>query len=77
VESKELRQRDLPDTEYVTLLYKSILGREPDSKGMEDWVAQLKRGVGRNVIFKGFANSVEFMGLCKEYGINANGDGSR
>ena len=77
VESKELRQRDLPDTEYVTLLYKSILGREPDSKGMEDWVAQLERGVGRNAIFKGFANSVEFMELCKEYGINANGDGSR
>ena len=71
VESKELRQRDLADTEYVTLLYKSILGREPDNKGMEDWVTQLKSGVSRNVIFKGFANSVEFMELCNEYGIIA------
>ena len=71
VESKELRQRDLPDTEYVTLLYKSILGREPDSKGMEDWVAQLKNGVSRNTIFKGFANSVEFSELCNKYGIIA------
>ena len=71
VESKELGQRGLSDSEYVTLLYRSILGREPDSKGMEDWTACLKDGTGRDTIFKGFANSVEFSELCSRYGIMA------
>lgn len=71
VESKELGQRGLSDSEYVALLYRSILGREPDSKGMEDWTACLKDGTGRDTIFKGFANSVEFSELCSRYGIMA------
>lgn len=71
VESKEFVGRGLSDEEYVTLLYKSILGREPDSDGKVNWVKALADGASRSAVYKGFSYSVEFKELCDRYGIAA------
>ena len=71
VGSEEFKQRGLSDRDYVASLYKSLQGREPDGKGMGDWVALLEDGMSRNAIFKGFAKSAEFSELCNNYRINA------
>lgn len=71
VESKEFTQKGVSDKNYVALLYRAILGRQPDVKGLEDWFARLEEGVSRDSIFKGFVNSAEFSELCNKYGIKA------
>ncbi len=54
---------------YVTVLYRSIMGREPDAAGLADWVGKLNCGSERIEIFAGFVNSPEFAQLCQQYGI--------
>ncbi|MCR4999665.1 MAG: DUF4214 domain-containing protein, partial [Lachnospiraceae bacterium] len=56
---------------YVTDLYTMFLGRTPDEAGYNDWVGQLDAGADRLSVFAGFANSVEFSGLCTDYGVTA------
>ncbi len=42
--SDEISQQHPGDTSYVTQLYRSILGREPDAAGRADWVRRLQTG---------------------------------
>ncbi len=52
------------DTQYVTALYENILGREPDTAGLEDWTSQLSNGTAtRSQILIGFAQSPEAIAL--------------
>lgn len=54
---------------FVTVLYRAIMGREPDDAGLADWVGKLASGSEKEEIFAGFVNSPEFASLCEEYGI--------
>ena len=68
--SKEMQDRKLSDTEFVTMLYKTMLNREPDPVGLQDWVGRLQdKSYTREKIFEGFAYSVEFDNIVKSYGI--------
>ncbi|MBQ1894974.1 MAG: DUF4214 domain-containing protein, partial [Clostridiales bacterium] len=55
--------------EYVTRLYRTFMGREPDPAGFADWVGQLNNGADRESVFQGFAGSAEWAGICSDYGI--------
>ena len=57
------------NSKFVTVLYRAIMGREPDDAGLADWVGQLDNGADKEDIFAGFVNSSEFAALCEEYGI--------
>ena len=52
---------------FVTRMYQTCLGREPDAAGLNDWVTRLKAGEskGADIAF-GFIFSAEFsnMNLC-------------
>ena len=67
--SQEFLSKNLNNTDYVTVLYKAILGRNPDKIGLNDWVNRLNNGTSRDEVLNGFLNSVEFDNLCKSYGI--------
>ena len=67
--SAEFGKRNTTNEQYVTILYRTFLGREPDPSGYKDWVGRLKAGTSRDVVMKGFANSTEFAKIIKEYGI--------
>ena len=59
----ELTYGSLDDTQYVTLLYENVLGREPDPAGLHDWVVQLGAGMTRGQVLVGFSESQEGIGL--------------
>ena len=65
----EFENRNLDDTEFVTVAYQTILGREPDKSGLEYWVNNLTWGDTRDDVLYGFLGSNEFKKLCEEYGI--------
>ncbi|MBO5283034.1 MAG: DUF4214 domain-containing protein [Lachnospiraceae bacterium] len=68
--SKEMNDRNLSDTEFVTLLYRTMLNREPETVGLQDWVGRLQdKSYTRQGIFDGFADSVEFANIVSSYGI--------
>ena len=67
--SQEFLNRNLNDEQFVTVAYRTILDREPDTAGLESWLDALRRGYTRNQVLDGFLKSTEFGGLCKQYGI--------
>ena len=67
--SSEFIGQNVDNSEYVRRLYRTFMGREPDSAGFNAWVAQLDSGVSRETVFRGFAESPEFTEICAIYGI--------
>jgi hypothetical protein len=67
--SDEYKLKDASDTQYVLMLYKTMLGREADTPGVTNWVLQLRDGASREVVFNGFLGSAEFAELCNTAGI--------
>ncbi len=47
------------NTDYVKALYTSVLGREADDAGLDNWVAALTAGVDRATIAQGISSSAE------------------
>ena len=69
--SSEYQKKKKSNDEYVTDLYKLMLGRTPAAKEKTGWVKKLKAGSSRESVFAGFANSVEYYTICKKLGITA------
>lgn len=47
------------DTDFVKALYTSVLGREADDAGLDNWVSALTAGADRASIAQGFTDSLE------------------
>ncbi len=54
---------------YVAMLYNTLLGREADTAGLNNWVDQLKAGRSYEFIANGFLFSNEFKSQCEKAGI--------
>lgn len=67
--SQEYKNKDASDTQYVLMLYKTMLGREADTYGVTDWVLRLRNGASREAVYNGFIGSTEFANLCQNAGI--------
>lgn len=67
--SQEFLNANYSNEEYVNRLYRTFLGREADPQGFDNWVQLLNNGASREEVFYGFANSIEFYGICSSYGI--------
>nr|MCR5654197.1 DUF4214 domain-containing protein [Lachnospiraceae bacterium] len=67
--SEEFKNKNLSNADYVTLLYKTMFGREADEKGYSNWMNRLGQGCSRESVFKGFTDSVEFQNLCNSYSV--------
>ena len=70
--SDEFKGKKTNNTIYITVLYKSILGREPDAGGLNTWVNELNRGVSRESVFESFIKSDEFTILAASYNLRVN-----
>ncbi len=59
--SPEFRQRygALDDAGFVRLVYRNVLGRNPDAAGQQYWVGRLRAGVSRGKVMIGFSESPE------------------
>ena len=67
--SAEFIKKGVSNEEYVTLLYRVFMDREPDAGGFNDWVGKLNAGTSRKAVFDGFTGSQEWIGICASYGI--------
>ncbi len=67
--SEEFNISNFSNEQYVEILYRTLLGRSADAAGKADWVGRLNAGQSRSQILAGFAYSIEFNDLCREYGI--------
>ncbi|SFQ22244.1 protein of unknown function [Butyrivibrio proteoclasticus] len=68
--SQEFTNKNLNNTEFVKVLYRTFLGREYDDAGLANWVGQLDRGeYTRDGVISGFANSQEFSNIMAQYGL--------
>ncbi len=67
--SEEFEISNFSNEQYVEILYRTLLGRSADAAGKADWVGRLNAGQSRSQILAGFAYSIEFNDLCREYGI--------
>jgi uncharacterized protein (DUF1501 family) len=62
-ESGEFRGRygSLSNAEFVALVYRNVMGREPDAAGRNHWVGVLERGTPRSSVMLEFSDSPEFV----------------
>lgn len=51
----------LSDNDFVTLVYRNVMGRDPDAAGRAYWLGQLRAGVSRGSMMLGFSESDEFI----------------
>ena len=67
--SAEFRARILTNEEYVTALYRGLLGREPDAAGLATFKGALDVGYSRNWVFEQLLSSMEFTQRCVSFGL--------
>ena len=68
--SEEYLDRNVSNSDYIKMLYRTILGRNPGNSEINYWLDYLtNKGVTRKYIFAGFINSVEFGELCNQYNV--------
>ena len=66
--SNEFINKHLSDKDYLTVLYRAFLDREPDTGGMEYWQGKIASGMTRDKVAEGFAGSNEFSAIMARYG---------
>ena len=71
VGSKEYINRNVSDSEFMDILYRTFMGRGPDTEGKQYWLSLLKNGMSRLFVADRFCASTEFQAICHECGIEA------
>lgn len=67
--SPEFTNKNLDNAEYVKVLYRTFLGREPEPEGLAGWTNALNSGQSRDEVASGFAYSPEFSNIMSSYGL--------
>ena len=67
--SDEYLNKNMSNDAFLEMMYDVYLGRTADADGKETWSNMLEQGISRQYVFKGFAESVEYGGICEQYGI--------
>lgn len=67
--SAEFAAKNLSDSEFVTVLYTAVMGRNAEESGVNYWAGQLAKGATRTSVVESFAKSAEFGRICESYGI--------
>ncbi len=67
----EWTTKNYPAEEVIKIIYRTMLGREPDPSGFAFWVNVYKKTNGSTTeITKGFSESIEFRNICSDAGIS-------
>ncbi len=67
--SPEFKNRNLSDEAFVRIMYKALMDREGEAGGVNYYLDQMAKGLTREKVFSGFANSQEFKNIIAYYGI--------
>lgn len=69
INSAEFKNRNLNNSDYLDVLYRTFFDREADAVGKSYWMDKLQKGTSRTEVLSGFVNSQEFSGLCDRFDI--------
>lgn len=72
--SREFLNKDMSDEYFLDILYRVILGRQPDETGKTYWLNKLSSGVTRIQVIDGFLHSSEWNQICASYGIRSGNE---
>lgn len=67
--SPEFTARNLSDEAFVRIMYRAMMDREGEDAGVNYYLENMKKGLTREAVFQGFANSPEFKGIVASYGL--------
>lgn len=65
----------LNDAQFVDLVYRNVLGRNPDTAGRQYWITQLSKGTTRGQVMLGFSDSPEFVRLTNTAATTSSTEG--
>ncbi len=69
--SKEFVNQNITDPQYIDILYRTFMGREPDAEGKQYWISFLENGMSRFYVADCFCGSAEFQAICHGCGIES------
>ena len=69
--SAEFLNKNLDDSAFVDILYRTLFDREGDAGGVAVWMDQLTAGKLREMVIWGFLRSAEFKNLADSFGVTA------
>ena len=67
--SGEYQNKKTSNAQFVTDLYACLLGRTPDTAGLNSWVSVLNSGTSRQALCTQIVESGEFQKICNQLGI--------
>ncbi|MDL2324567.1 DUF4214 domain-containing protein [Ruminococcaceae bacterium OttesenSCG-928-A16] len=65
----EFATKNTTNNQYLTILYRTMMNREPDAAGLANWLEHLNNQVSRNFVLHEFVILPEFTGICAQYGV--------
>lgn len=65
----EFEKRGVTDSEFVDIMYKTMMDRESEPTGKATWLEVLDNGMSRTFVLSQFVQSDEFTAICNRYGI--------
>ena len=67
--SREMKNRNLSDAEFMATIYETFFNRAPDEAGLKGWMNFLESGMSREFVVANFAGGPEFQNICDSFGI--------
>jgi hypothetical protein len=65
----QARISEYTNEQFITFLYKALLGRLPEADGLNAWLSRMAVGMTKEEVLRQFTLSEEFVKICKEFGI--------
>lgn len=67
--SQEYANKNASDSDFIKMLYETLLGRSAGSTEVNNWLSDIECGVTRKYVYQQIANSIEFSNICNSYNI--------
>ena len=67
---KEFNDHNFDNKELLTRMYRTFMGREPDTDGLNYWLGNMNNGMTKDQVFNSFVQSQEFTEICANYAID-------
>ena len=71
IEAPEFLNRNLSDSDFVDVLYKTFFDRSADESGKAFWMGHLASDMTREQVVRGFIDSTEWCNLCAYYNVKS------
>ena len=71
IEAPEFLNRNLSDSDFIDVLYKTFFDREAEEGGKAFWMGHLATDMTREQVVRGFIDSTEWCNLCAYYGVKS------